>query len=425
MSPFHQFLIACFALLLALPLYARDGIRIEISGVGARQIPVAIATFAVEVPLSQKPSSIIRANLERSGMFSIISTAETSTDPDSVNFNLWRHTGAEALAIGQVKSMTGGRYEVHYTLFDIIRQEQISTLTIPATENTLRLSAHRISDDIYEKLTGIKGIFATRIAYVTKTGKEYRLEISDADGYNRHIALRSNEPVISPAWSPDGTKIAYVSFEARKPVVYVQNLVTRQRSIIANYRGSNSAPSWSPDGSKLALALSRDRTTQVYVINADGTGLRQLTRGSSISTEPQFSPDGEYIYLTSDISGSPQIYQLGVNGGDPRRITFTGNYNISPRLSPDGQHMAFITRRDGRFQLYLMDLTTGQERQLSDSSKVESPSFSPSGQFVMYATEEGRRDTLSAVSTDGHIRQKISVPASDIREPSWGPFIPE
>jgi TolB protein len=214
-----------------------------------------------------------------------------------------------------------------------------------------------------------------------------------------------------------------VSFEAKKPVVYVQDLTSRQRTVIANYRGSNSAPSWSPDGGRLAVALSRNGFTQVYVVNADGSGLRQLTNTNSIETEPQFSTDGQQIYFTSDRSGGPQIYRMSVNGGDAQRVTFSGSYNISPRLSPDGKTLAYISRREGRFQLYALDLASGQEIRLSDTTTDESPSFSPNGKYIMYAIESGRRGALAVVSVDGRVKHRLTTQAGDIREPTWGPFM--
>jgi len=419
----RPFFVLGLCLLLASQVFAQETIRIEISGVGARQIPVAVAGFSGETSVKQKLSAIIKADLARSGMFRIIDTTDVLDQDAVVNHADWRSKGAEALAVGSVKSAVNGRYEVRYSLHDLAKKQPVSSLSLGSSEKALRLSAHKIADDIYEKLTGIKGIFSTRIAYITKAGREYRLEVADADGENRQVALRSNEPIISPSWSPDGTKVAYVSFEAKKPVVYVQNLVTKQRTVVANYKGSNSAPSWSPDGSRLAVALSRDGLTQVYIVNADGKELRRLTKTNSINTEPQFSPDGQWIYFTSDRSGSPQIYRSSISGDSAQRVTFSGGYNISPRVSPDGRHLAYISRRGGQFQLYLLDLANNQEQRLSDTSKDESPSFSPNGKYIMYATEKGRRGTLSVVSVDGLIKQNISVQAGDIREPSWGPFM--
>lgn len=416
------FLWGCF-LLMAKQAGAQDTVRIEIAGVGARQIPIAVAGFAGELATEQKISAIIRADLERSGLFKIVETPETLAEDANVNYSDWQAKNAEALAAGSVKNSGNGRYEVRYALYDIATKQPVSSLSLGATGKALRLSAHKIADDIYEKLTGEPGIFSTRIAYITKSGKEYRIEVADADGENRQIALRSNEPVISPAWSPDGRKIAYVSFEAKKPVVYVQDLATRKRTVIANYKGSNSAPAWSPDGASLAVALSRDGFTQIYLVKADGKGLRKLTGTSSINTEPQFSPDGQFIYFTSDRSGSPQIYRMGINGDHVQRMTFFGGYNISPRIAPDGKHLAYISRRAGKFQVYLLDLTNGQELRLSDTSRDESPSFSPNGKYIMYATEKGRRGMLAVVSIDGHVRQNISMQASDIREPAWGPYM--
>ena len=421
--------VRCLGLSLALGAAATTGLahaqlRVEISGVGANQIPIAIAAFADESIAPQQVSAIIKADLLRSGYFKVIDVSSPMSETSAINYGDWKSRGADALVVGSVQRLADGRFDVRYKLLDTVKSSQLSALAQAAAPQLTRVSAHKIADDIYEKLVGARGAFATRIAYVTKSGRDYRLEIADADGEGTQVALRSNEPIISPAWSPDGTKVAYVSFEAKKPVVYVQDLVTKQRTVVANYKGSNSAPSWSPDGSKLAVALSRDGLTQVYVVNADGSNLRRLTNTNGIDTEPQFSADGRNIYFTSDRSGGPQIYKMGASGGDAQRVTFGGSYNISPRVAPDGKTLAFISRRDGRFQLFALDLGNGQELRLSDTAKDESPSFSPNGKYIMYATESsGRRGALAVVSVDGRVRHSLSTQAGDIREPTWGPFM--
>ena len=417
--------IPSFALFIAsfLLVPAHAQLRVEISGVGASQIPIAVAGFADESVAPQQVTNIIKADLERSGMFKIIDTGAVLSETASINHKEWRSRGADALVVGSVQRHSDGRFEVRYLLLDTVKSAQLSGLSLAAQSHDVRLTAHKIADDIYEKLTGVRGIFATRIAYVTKAGREYRLEVADADGEGTRVALRSNEPIISPSWSPDGTKVAYVSFEKKKPVVYVQNLVTRQRTEIANYKGSNSAPSWSPDGSKLAIALSRGGLTQVFMVNADGGNLRRLTDTQSINTEPRFSSDGRSIYFTSDRGGGPQIYRMGLDGSGVQRVTFSGSYNISPRLSPDGNLLAYISRRDGGFHLYTLDLNNGQELRLSDSTRDESPSFSPNSKYIMFATESGRRGALSVVSVDGRAKHRLTTRAGDIREPTWGPFM--
>lgn len=413
--------IAAIGLMLATLAHAQ--LRVEIAGVGANQIPVAIAGFADEASAPQQVTAIIKADLARSGFFKIIDTGNVMSETTQVNYSEWKGRGADALVVGSVQRLADGRYDVRYRLLDTIKSSNLSGFGQVAGQDRLRVAAHKIADDIYEKLIGVRGAFATRIAYVTKAGKEYRLEVADSDGEGTQVALRSNEPIISPTWSPDGTKVAYVSFENRKPVIYVQDLTNRQRTVVANHRGSNSAPSWSPDGSRLAVALSRNGYTQVYIVNADGSGLRQLTNTNGIETEPQFAPDGQHIYFTSDRSGGPQIYRMSVNGGETQRVTFNGSYNISPRLAPDGKTLAFISRREGRFQLFAMDLASGQELRLSDTAKDESPSFSPNGKYIMYATESGRRGSLAVVSVDGRVRHTLTTQAGDIREPTWGPFM--
>lgn len=402
---------------------AHAQLRVEIAGVGANQIPIAIAAFGDESIAPHQVSAIIKADLLRSGYFKVIDTGTVLTENSQINLADWKARGADAIVVGSVQRLADGRFDVKYRLFDTIKATQLSSLVLASPPQFIRVSAHKIADDIYEKMTGIRGAFATRIAYVTKAGKEFRLEIADSDGEGTQIALRSNEPIISPAWSPDGTKVAYVSFENKKPVVYVQDLVTRTRTVAANFKGSNSAPSWSPDGKKLAVALSRDGLTQVYVVNSDGTGLRRLSNSSGIDTEPQFSADGLSIYFTSDRSGGPQIYKMSANGGEARRVTFAGGYNISPRISSDGKFLAYISRREGKFQLFILDLANAQEQRLSDTAKDESPSFSPNGKYLMYATEAGRRGTLAVVSVDGQVKQRLSTQAGDIREPTWGPFM--
>lgn len=402
---------------------AHAQLRIDISGVGASQIPIAIAGFSNEEVAPAQVTEIIKADLARSGYFKVIDTGNVMSENSQLNFDEWKSRGADALVVGSVQKLADGRFDVRYRLVDTIKASQLSSLALAAQPQFTRVTGHKIADDIYEKLIGVKGAFATRIAYVTKVGKEYRLEVADADGEGVNVALRSNEPIISPAWSPDGTKVAYVSFESKKPVVYVQDLVTRQRTQVANFKGSNSAPSWSPDGRQIAIALAREGLTQVYVVNSDGSSLRRLTNTDGIDTEPQFSADGSSIYFTSDRSGGPQIYKMSASGGNAQRVTFSGTYNISPRVSPDGKTLAYISRRNGSFQLYALDLASAQELRLSETSKDESPSFSPNGKYIMYATEAGRRGSLAVVSVDGRIRQRLSVQAGDIREPTWGPFM--
>jgi TolB protein len=401
---------------------AQAQMRIEISGVGSNQIPVAVAGFANEGVSPQKISEIIKADLERSGAFKIID-AGVINDVNNIDYSGWKAKGADALVVGTVDALADGRYDVRYKLLDNVKQTKISNLDKAVTAQFTRLSAHLIADDVYFKLTGIKGAFSTRIAYVKQEGRTYQLMVADADGENEQLALRSNEPIISPSWSPDGTKVAYVSFEQKKPVVYVQNLITRARTVVANEKGSNSAPAWAPSGNKLAVALSKDGHTQIYTVNADGSNLRRASNSPGIDTEPQWSADGNSIYFTSDRSGGPQIYRMNPDGGDAKRITFGGAYNISPRISADGKTLAYISRRDNNFQLYVLDLASSQELRLSDTTNDESPSFAPNGKYIMYATQAGSRKSLAVVSVDGRVKQRLTTQAGNIKEPTWGPFM--
>ncbi|QYF93897.1 Tol-Pal system beta propeller repeat protein TolB [Massilia sp. PAMC28688] len=419
MKKLHNFV---FTLSLLAGASANAQLKIEIAGVGSNQIPVAVAAFADESVAPAQISSIIKADLERSGVFKVIDAGSVPANAP-VDYSQWKSRGADALVVGSVQKLADGRIEVRYRLHDTVKTSQLSSMNEAAQPRFTRLTAHRIADDIYEKLTGTRGAFATRVAYVNenRAGRDYRLEIADADGEGTQVAVRSNEPIISPSWSPDGTKVAYVSFEKKKPVIYVQNLVTGARKVIVNEKGSNSAPSWSPDGTRLAVALSKDGNTQVYSVSAEGGNLRRLSNSNGIDTEPQYSADGQTIYFTSDRSGGPQIYKMSASGGNAQRVTFKGNYNISPRVSDDGKTLAWISQRDGGFSLYAMNLATGQEIRLADGATE--PSFSPNGKYIMYATKTGGRTSLAVVSVDGRVKQRLTTQAGNIREPNWGPFM--
>ncbi|MCC7486577.1 MAG: Tol-Pal system protein TolB [Burkholderiales bacterium] len=401
-------------------------LTIEIIGAGTNQLPVAIAPFRAEEGLSQKLTPVIAADLARSGLFRLVDPGGVNPppyQPGEVDFGTWRARGAEALVIGGVSPRGDGRFDVQFRLMDTVKQVQLAGFAYTASAAQLRLTAHKIADVVYEKLTGDAGVFSTRIVYVVKQGRRYELQVADADGHGAQTILASNEPIISPAWSPDGGRVAYVSFEQRKPVVYVQSLTTGARRAVANFWGSNSAPAWSPDGVKLAVVLTKDGGSQIYLIGADGSGETRLTRSSAIDTEPNFSPDGKSILFTSDRGGSPQIYRMPATGGQPERVTFEGTYNVSPRHSPDGRGFTFIQRNGSRFNVATQDFATRQVQVLTEGAVDESPTFAPNGRMILYATVVRGRGILSAVSSDGRVKQRLVSEAGDVREPAWGPLM--
>ncbi len=399
---------------------AQAQLAIEITGAGTNRMPVAVASFEGESALPRAVTDVVRADLDRSAIFKMVDLGPGPMGADApVDFGRVRSRGADAVAVGTF-SPSGGRYQVQVRLHDAAKQVSLGSQAMVMSPNQYRPTGHRTSDFIYEKPTGEPGVFSTRIAYVLKSGARYELQIADADGSNAQTALASREPIISPAWSPDGTRLAYVSFEAKKPVVYVHSLSTGQRNVAANFKGSNSAPAWSPDGRRLAVVLTKDGQSQLYSVNADGSGVLRLASSSGIDTEPAWSTDG-MIYFTSDRGGSPQIYRVPAGGGDAQRVTFEGSYNVSPRPSPDGKSLVYVSRNGGRFQVTMLDLASRQTQTLTDSSKDESPSFAPNGRMVLYATEVGGRGVLAAVSSDGRVKQRLSVQSGDVREPAWGP----
>ena len=397
--------------------------RVEVSGVGLTQVPIAIAAFRGEDSAPQKLASIVQADLERSGQFRAVDSTGLAMDEGSrPEVSTWRQKGADSLVTGSVTRLADGRFDVRMRLWDVVRGQDLGGQSYAVVAGDLRLVAHRIADFVYEKLTGDKGIFSTRIAYVTKVGQTYNLWVADADGESAQSALKSAEPIISPSWAPNGQQLAYVSFESRKPVIFVHDVASGKRRLVANFKGSNSAPAWSPDGKTLAATLTRDGGSQLYLMDSNGGEPRRLAQNSSIDTEPTFSSDGRFIYFVSDRGGAPQIYRMTSSGGSAERVTFTGTYNISPSLSPDGKWLAYISRVNGVFKLHVMELATGTVNAITDTTADENPSFSPNGRLIIYATHQSGREALMTTTVDGKIKARLAGQSGDIREPDWGPM---
>ncbi len=410
-----------------------EALRIEITqGVSSAQ-PIVIVPFSSEQVIGGLPvdiAQIVSDDLARSGRFKPLPRTDMLNKPSSaeqVNFRNWQSLGQDNLVIGRVTPTANGMLTVQFQLFDVYKGEQLTGFSIPANTANLRGVAHRISDLIYENLTGQQGAFSTRMAYVTSmmgaNGKqEYKIQVADADGYGAKTIVTSTEPLMSPSWSPRGDKISYVSYEGRRSSIYTQTLRTGQREKLRSFKGINGAPSWSPDGSQLALTLSKDGSADIYIYNVITRSFRRLTRSYAIDTEPDWSPDGRHIIFTSDRGGKPQIYRISASGGQAARVTFEGSYNARASYSPDGKYIVMVHRVNGQYRIATLDLKSGFTNILTNGSLDESPSYAPNGSMILYSTNDGLKSILAAVSSDGKVRQKLRLQEGEVREPSWSPF---
>ena len=412
---------------------ARAELTIEITSGIEGALPIAVVPFAWNGPGAspEDVAEIVAADLARSGQFAPLPRADMLSRParpEDIRYRDWRAVGVDNLVIGRIVPREGGGYTVEFRLFDVFRGRQLTGYSFPTSGERLRETAHRVADIVYETLTGERGAFRTWIAYVTVTGsgdeRRYSLQVADSDGYNPRTVLRSRQPLMSPSWSPDARRLAYVTFEQDTAEVYVQELATGQRRKVASYQGINGAPAWSPDGRQLALTLSQDGNAEIYILSLDSDRLRRLTRHPAIDTEPAWAPDGRSLVFTSDRGGSPQLYRLAVDGGRPERLTFEGGYNASADFAPDGKRLALL-HRDGRgnYRVAVQDLERGMLTLVSEGRLDESPSFAPNGRMILYATEAGGRGVLAAASVDGRVGQRLRLQEGEVREPAWSPFL--
>jgi TolB protein len=400
---------------------------------GIKRRPVAIVPFGWEGDSAQMPTDvaeIISSDLNRSGRFAPLPEEDMLQKPTSgveIDFDDWAILDVEAVVVGRVMQTGDNAYSVQFQLFDPIGQKQLVGYRMPASRGTMRRVAHRLADMIYEELTGIEGVFDTKVTYVTSeqrgSGKLYSLIVADQDGYNENKVMESNDPIMSPAWSPDSRRIAYVSFENNRSSIFIQTLRTGNRIQVSSRAGVNGAPAFSPDGRKLVVTLSdADGNLDIYTLDINSRQAKRITTHRAIDTEGSWSPDGRYIYFTSDRSGGPQIYRVSANGGSAERVTFEGSYNARPRLSPDGKRLAMVHLVNGNYRIAVMDVERKNLLVLSAGSQDESPSFAPNSDTLIYATRTGRNGVLESVTADGLIRQRLASGDGDVREPVWSPF---
>ncbi len=416
---------------ISVPVAGFGALIIEITEGVEGALPVAVVPFDTSELSSEIPvdvGEIITNDLNRSGVFKAMDRNALVAGPNysaQVLYSRWRDAGIEFLIVGRIFEKAPGEFDIQFQLLDVLKQKQLLGYSLPVKKRKLRSAAHEISDLIYEQITGTRGAFNTRIAYIksqSKKARKYILQVADTDGFNAQTVLESDEPLMSPSWSPDGQSLAYVSFENKRPEIFIQHLASAKRSKISGFKGINGAPSWSPDGKNLALVLTKDGSADIYVMNIASKRLRRLTRHRSIDTEPVWSARGESIIFTSDRSGSPQLYEIAVKGGKPKRITFEGKYNSAASVSPDGKYIAMVHAERGQYKIAQYERETGNLTVITDSSLDESPSFSPNGKMVLYASTEGNNGVLYAVSIDGRAKHRLSDQSGDIREPVWGPF---
>lgn len=413
---------------------AQAQLTIEISGGAEAALPIAVVPFAWNGPSGEAPvdiAEVIIDDLERSGRFAAMRRNQLIARPssfDQVNSADWRLTGSEALVIGNIQLLPQRRARVRFELIDVPRGSLIKSRLFDISLNQLRQVGHHIADLVYEAMTGQRGAFNTRIAYVTASpprgrAELYELKIADADGYNEHRILSSKEPLLSPAWSPDGQQLAYVSFETGRPEIWVHNIATGQRRSVAKWKRLNSAPAWSPDGKRLAVSLSRDGNPEIYILELASGALTRLTNSSAIDTEPAWMPDGNSLLFTSNRGGGPQLYRVSRRGGRPTRVSFEGDYNAAASVAPDGKRVAMVHRESGAYKIAVMNLDSGSVDIISSGRMDESPSFSPNGQMIVFASERsGGASTLNSISVGGNAQQRLSHERDSAREPAWAPF---
>jgi TolB protein len=397
-------------------------------------IPIAIVPFTAAEAAADTfdVARLVSDDLARSGRFKSMDRKDMIEEPHTgakISFDDWRRLGNDYILVGQMQPQGPDRYNISFELYNVLNRQRLLGYQISANSSGLRLASHQVADMVFEKILGIRGAFATRIAYISVLGsvpnRSYRLIVADADGENPHTVMQSNEPLMSPSWSPDGQNLAYVSFEARLPSVYVQYLKTGERRRVSAKAGVNQAPAWSPDGKKLALTLStRDGNLDIYVLDLTTQALTRITDDPSIDTEPQWSKDGQSLYFTSDRAGGPQIYRVGIQPGDhPRRLTFQGNYNARPRVSPDESQLAFVTQEDGAYRIAVMDLRGRGEVQVLTKGRFDvSPSYAPNGAEIIYASRDRGRGVLALVTDDGRVQERLVSSEGEVQEPVWSPF---